>query len=358
VNAQSNLDTAQARLQAAQNGTLDAQRKAVQSQVDAAREKLTADQAHLEQLVAGPQDEEVQAAQDAVDQASQALALAQHPATPEDIAAQQALVEQARQQLLKAQQPYSDYDIQQQSHAVAQAEAALHARANPYTDQDLATAQAQVDQAQAAVQQAQLTLNQTQITAPVDGVVRERLVSPGALVGPQSNIVTLIPPAVEVVASVDDSQLTAIQVGQPARMRLSTYPDQSIGGSVIAVSPAVDPKTRTAEVRVAPSDAQVRLVPGSQAMVTIVSQTPDALVVPRDAIIGGAVAGGPATVVTVDGNRAERKSIRLGEVNDQVAEVVSGLSEGELVATANAADINTGDVVTAVPQTAEVTHAE
>src|SRR5262249_59819247 len=114
--AQNSVATAQAQLAAARNGTLDAQRKSVLAQLDAARQKLTADQAHLEQLVAGPSDEQLRVAQNAIDQAMQAVLLARQPNTVGGVAAQQALVEQAQQQLLKAQTPYSDYDIAQQQH--------------------------------------------------------------------------------------------------------------------------------------------------------------------------------------------------------------------------------------------------
>jgi RND family efflux transporter MFP subunit len=176
-------------------------------------------------------------------------------------------------------------------------------------------------------------------------------------VGPQTAVVTLLPPAVEVAASIDDTQLGAIDVGQSAQIRVSGYPGQTFGGTVSAVSRAVDAKTHTATVRVAPTDPR-RLYPGMQATITISSVRPGALVVPRDAVVGSTVAGGEATVITVDGNLAERKSVHLGELNDQLAEIVSGLSEGELVAVANTSALTTGEAVVAVTQTAEVTNAE
>jgi hypothetical protein len=63
-------------------------------------------------------------------------------------------------------------------------------------------------------------------------------------------------------------------------------------------------------------------------------------------------------VVTVDDNTVGRRSVRLGAVTDQVAQVTSGLSEGELVATANAANLSPGQLVQAIAQTAEVGGAQ
>ncbi|HEX8968508.1 MAG TPA: efflux RND transporter periplasmic adaptor subunit, partial [Chloroflexota bacterium] len=343
--AQESSRTAEARLRAARDGTLDAQRKAIQSQTEAARARLTADQAHLEQLVAGPQDEEVQAAQDAVDQAAQQLALVSQPVTQPEIAAQQALVEQAHQQLLKAQRPYTDSDIAQQQHVVAQAEAALRARANPYTDQDLAAARAQLDQAQVGLQQAQLALDQTEVRAPVDGGVSDRQINPGALVVPQTTILTLMPPALEVEVHVDEARLGDIKPGQTAQLHLTAYPEQVFTGSVRAVAPALDSRTRTASVQIEPLDPTHQLKPGMQAMVTVVCVKSDALVVPREAVLGSLLAGAKATVVTIENNHAERRPVRIGVVDDRVAEITSGLQEGDVVATTNAGGINNGDAV-------------
>src|SRR5260221_208747 len=225
------------------------------SQVYPTGEKLKSDQARLDQIRAGPQDEEIQAAQDGVTQAQQQLLIATQPATAQDIEAQRALVEQANQQLHKAQQPFTSFDLDQQQHVVSQAEAQLRARQNPFTDPDLQAAQAGVDQAQAALQLAQLGVRETQIIAPVDGVVFDRLGSAGALVGPTSAIVVLIPPALEVAVNVDEAQLGRVSKGQSVALQVPAYPSESFTGSVVAVAPGVDQKTRSASVRIAPNDA-------------------------------------------------------------------------------------------------------
>ena len=156
-----------------------------------------------------------------------------------------------------------------------QAAAAVATRENPYTDQDIATAQAQVEQAQAAVQQAMLALQQTQITAPIDGTVGQRLVNPGALVSPQTSVVTLIPPDVEVDTSVDATQLAMVRTGDPVRITIPANPNQSFAGTVISIAPMIDPKTQTAAVQVKPDDPRVlQMYPGMQALVTFVGASP------------------------------------------------------------------------------------
>jgi multidrug efflux pump subunit AcrA (membrane-fusion protein) len=89
-----------------------------------------------------------------------------------------------------------------------------------------------------------------------------------------------------------------------------------------------------------------------QAMVTFRVLKPDVLVVPLDAVQGSIVPGAAATVVTVEDDRAELTTVHLGQVDDQFAEVASGLLPGELVVTPNRNALKTGDPVLALPAVA------
>jgi RND family efflux transporter MFP subunit len=232
---------------------------------------------------------------------------------------------------------------------VGQAAAQLRSRQNPYTDQDVQAAQAGVDQAQAALELAQMGVRETQILAPVDGIVFDRQVSPGALVGPTSPIVVLIPPSLEVAVNVDEAQLGKVSKGQAVALQVPAYPGETFTGTVSAIAPGVDQKTRSASVRIEPKDDAGKLRPGMLAQVSIVTgMQSNTLLVPREAVLGTPSANTQGTVVTLDGNRASRQSVRIGLVNEQVVEISSGLSDGQVVATGNASSLNNGDVV--VPQ--------
>ena len=89
--------------------------------------------------------------------------------------------------------------------------------------------------------------------------------------------------------------------------------------SAAAVAPGVDQKTRTTSVRIQPNDAGDKLRPGMLAQVSIITgMQSNALLVPREAVLGTPLANTQAMVVTLDGNRAQRTTVRLGLVNDQV----------------------------------------
>jgi len=308
--------------------------------VTAARERLKTDRAHLDELLAGATDEDLQQAEAQLDQARQGLALAAQPSTEQDMRAQRAAVLQARLELDKARAPFTDFDQQQQEQAVAQAEAGLHKAQNPYTDDDLQAAQSAVDQARAQLDLAALGLKDTRILAPVDGRVSERLIAPGATVSPQTSIVTLVPPSLEVVVNVDESQLAQIAEGQTVHLQVAAYPNQTFDGTVKTIAPTLESSSRTAAVHIAPIDDQSQLRSGMFARLSIVTAARHGtLLVAREAILKG------DGVMSVDGGSARSKHVKVGLQDERFAEILSGVDEGDVVATSGLADLKDGDVV-------------
>jgi len=93
--------------------------------------------------------------------------------------------------------------------------------------------------ARAALAIANLNLQYTTIIAPQNGVLGQRQVKPGELVGVGTQITTLIPlPKVWVIANYKETQLTHMAVGQQARIRVDTFPGYTLRGHVQAFAPA------------------------------------------------------------------------------------------------------------------------
>jgi len=92
--------------------------------------------------------------------------------------------------------------------------------------------------ARAAVQLAQINLGYTQIRAPQDGVLGQRQVKPGQYVSVGAQITSLTPlPKVWVIANYKETQITHMKVGDPAKIRVDTFPDRVISGHVVALAP-------------------------------------------------------------------------------------------------------------------------
>jgi membrane fusion protein (multidrug efflux system) len=91
----------------------------------------------------------------------------------------------------------------------------------------------------AALALAKINLGYTTITATQDGVIGQRQVKPGQLVGVGSQITTLAPlPDVWVIANYKETQLTHVAVGQRAQITVDTFPGHTLRGHVLALAPA------------------------------------------------------------------------------------------------------------------------
>jgi membrane fusion protein (multidrug efflux system) len=113
-------------------------------------------------------------------------------------------------------------------------------------ERQLAVLEAQIAQSEAAIaaqraalDAAKLNLGYTTITATQDGVIGQRQVKPGQLVGAGSQITTLTPlPDVWVVANYKETQLTHMSVGQKAEVTVDTFPGHTLRGHLLAFAPA------------------------------------------------------------------------------------------------------------------------
>jgi len=91
---------------------------------------------------------------------------------------------------------------------------------------------------EAALEVAQVNQGYTRIVAPEDGTVGERQVRTGQLVSPGTQVTTFVENIRWVAANFRETQLTNIKVGDPAEVRVDTYPGQVFKGRVLEISPA------------------------------------------------------------------------------------------------------------------------
>jgi membrane fusion protein (multidrug efflux system) len=103
----------------------------------------------------------------------------------------------------------------------------------------IAQSDAAINSASASLVVAKLNLEYTTIIATQDGVISQRQVKPGQLVGVGTQITTLTPlPNVWVIANYKETQLTHMAVGQRAEITVDTFPGRRMRGHVQSFSPA------------------------------------------------------------------------------------------------------------------------
>ncbi|MCC7416789.1 MAG: efflux RND transporter periplasmic adaptor subunit [Acidobacteria bacterium] len=175
------------------------------------------------------------------------------------------------------------------------------------------------------------------VTAPIDGVVTERLANAGLNVDASSKLFTVVDlSTVWVVANVYERDFPRVRVGSPATVTMAAYPDMSIAGRVSYIDPQVDAQTRTARLRVEVENPGERLRLGMYADVAIgaaaVEGAADAApVIPRSAV---QTVGDRQVVYLADPaqpGRFTQREVQLGAVSGSQVEVRSGVQAGDAV---------------------------
>ena len=170
--------------------------------------------------------------------------------------------------------------------------------------------------------------------APTQGVVTQLRVRDGMEVGPNDNLYTIADLSkVWLYADVYEYQLPWVREGQKALIELSYLPGQTLEGRVTYIYLSLDPKTRTARVRVELDNPGLLLKPDMFADVTIETEArPNVLAVPQEAVIRS---GRRALVVAAgEAGHFAPKEVTLGlDSGDGWVEVQAGLAEGEQVVT-------------------------
>jgi membrane fusion protein, multidrug efflux system len=98
--------------------------------------------------------------------------------------------------------------------------------------------QADLHAKQASLVAATVNLGYTKIYAPGDGTVGERLVRAGQLVSPGTQVISFVDVTKWVPANYRETQLTNVEVGDPAELRIDQFPGQVIHGKVLEIAPA------------------------------------------------------------------------------------------------------------------------
>lgn len=221
------------------------------------------------------------------------------------------------------------------------------------SDEEIAERRAQASSAQAGVSVAKAQLNDltTQaarmtVRAPVDGLVLERKVQPGAVAGVGGEPMFRIARGrlLELDAEVTEDALTAIAIGSKATVTLPA--GITLEGTVRHISSRVDPKTKLGSVRIMlPVDAALRS--GGFARVGFKQLARAVPTLPEKAV--QFEASGPQITVIDANNRAQRMPVHTGARAGGLVELLQGPPPGTRVALGGGAFLLNGDLVVPTP---------
>ena len=223
---------------------------------------------------------------------------------------------------------------------------------------ELIQAQKQVEAAQALVESKQQASHAAEavvraqkdieaylrIDAPFDGVVTERLVHPGALVGPNADPVLLVIQDVShlrLVVAVPEEDVGGIVTGARVEFRVPAYPERTYAGSVARIAHALDEKTRTMAVELDVFNRDGSLSPGMYPAVQWpIRGSKPLLFVPKTSVVTTT----ERTFVIRDRNgRAEWVDVRKGNPEGDLIAVAGDLKPGDMVVRRANDEIREGD---------------
>jgi membrane fusion protein, multidrug efflux system len=170
------------------------------------------------------------------------------------------------------------------------------------------------------------------ISSPFDGVVTDRMVHPGALVGPGNDVVLLVIQQVShlrLVVPVPEEDVNGIVNGAGVTFQVPAHPERSYSGKIARNSHILDPKTRTMAVELDVVNPDGSLAPGMYPTVKWpVRRSRPALFVAKTSVV---TTTERTFVIRDQDGHAEWVDVRKGLVEGDSVEVIGNLKPGDVV---------------------------
>jgi RND family efflux transporter MFP subunit len=210
-------------------------------------------------------------------------------------------------------------------------------------------ARAEVGQARAELARAEYDVRQSTIRAPFSGVVVERHAQPGSYIALGDAVARVLDvSALEIEADMPVRLVPGLSEGMTLTARFDQGPE--LEATVRGILPLETVSTRTRPVRLSADLADAEDLPlaaGKSITLEVPVTAPrEALVVPKDALVQSA---GAWTVMVVEDGTVARRQVELGQSDGERIEVLSGLSDGEVVVVRGNERLRPGQKVTPRP---------
>lgn len=179
------------------------------------------------------------------------------------------------------------------------------------------------------------------LRAPRDGVISYRAAEVGNIAQAGQKVLELVDNSKFYVdCQLSEQDVAALRTGLAVTVNIESLGD-SYGGQIIYVSPATGSSSRNYAVRVQLFKVDERVKAGMFARTQIeILQRAQTLFVPKESVVEK---NGKTSVFVIDSEaKAQERAVKTGLRNDAQVEILSGLEDGDVVATSNLARLKTG----------------
>ncbi|MBK7392111.1 MAG: efflux RND transporter periplasmic adaptor subunit [Chloracidobacterium sp.] len=219
----------------------------------------------------------------------------------------------------------------------ARSNAAVAVRAINSAEAAVATAKTGIRTAQTQVEQAQKSLSDTVIYAPISGYVSERTADPGEYLSPaapNTKIGTIVRTSpLRLKIDVPEASIGKVAIGQGISLQTSAYPDRNFAGTVARILPGLNTTARTLTVEAEVANPDGLLKPGQFATVRITQSKPEnAVMIPATAV---KAEGDINKVYVVKDGAVREKLVQTGLLENGLIQIKAGINENDVVATSN-----------------------
>jgi len=210
-------------------------------------------------------------------------------------------------------------------------------------------ARATVSQSRAQLALAQKAVNDVVVIAPFAGYVSARRVAAGEFVQPSTAVVTLLRiDPLRLQLTIPSVQAGDIAAGQAVIARVDAFPGKTFEGKISSVNPQIAAESRSFIVEARVPNPGGQLKPGMFAVATInQGRTERAMIVPKRAVVEDVNTNSFRVFVVDKENIARVRVVQLAARQNETdsTKILTGIKEGERVATSNLADLYDGAVI-------------
>lgn len=218
-------------------------------------------------------------------------------------------------------------------------------------------ASAKFEAAKARVEEQQARIQKKVIRTPFSGVLGLRRVDIGQYIAAGTPIVSLNAfDPIYVDYTVAERNLPKVQIGRTVEVRVGAFPDRTFTGGITAIDSAVNPGSRSVDVRATLDNPDELLRPGMFADVRTLDPQPQQVVtVPRTAVSFNTFGDYVYRIVENDQGQlvASRQQVTTGQSRDQRVAVIEGLKTGDRVVATGLLKLRNGQSVQIKPDSTD-----
>lgn len=189
-------------------------------------------------------------------------------------------------------------------------------------------AKSTLERAKAQYDASRRTLSDTQLKAPISGVIGKKLAQVGENIGAGMPVVTVLDTeSVKVKVSVPEREIARLAIGNEGKITIPVLNNKTFSARLSERGVEADPRTRTYEAKFSLTNADRSILPGMVCNVEIElsGAASTAFVVPNNAI---QLTEQGHFLWTAERGKAQRHQVQIGELTATGVEVLSGVPQG------------------------------